>query len=403
MSAVSEQQREDGGAGEPGADTRVGARASGGRMHLLCELGRHKPAPGARRSQGYCFTRCERCGSDLVRRDEGQWFVPRGYRVGWHREPPEGAKPVSILEELEPPRTGGRKPALFGAVREAPSYLGLRRRPEPGIELAIQEVLRDLNDRDREQQDAAPNMIAETASSAIDEDFMQDEPEYPWGEDAAFATVPIPAPPEPAPAEPEDEPVPVSPQQADSPGDDAPREDPAPVAEAEPAKAEAAVPQDTAVPQDSAVPQESAVPQAPAVPQEDAEAEARPGLLTRLSARLAAVSAERIPWATIVVGTVTLVSVAAFLLILSFVTRREQPVPPAPTQQADSARPMPQFVTARLLRCRSAPARQARPVRTFRRGTRVDRLALDGDWASISHRGRQCWVSARYLSGERPL
>ncbi|HEX8216554.1 MAG TPA: SH3 domain-containing protein, partial [Allosphingosinicella sp.] len=123
----------------------------------------------------------------------------------------------------------------------------------------------------------------------------------------------------------------------------------------------------------------------------------------RFSARLAAVSAERIPWAAILVGAVTLVSVTAFVLILSFVTRREQPVPATPTQQADSARPVAQFVTARLLRCRSAPARQARPVRTFRRGTRVDMLALDGDWASISHRGRQCWVAARYLSTERPL
>lgn len=61
------------------------------------------------------------------------------------------------------------------------------------------------------------------------------------------------------------------------------------------------------------------------------------------------------------------------------------------------------FVTASLLNCRTAPAEQAESVRILRRGDSVQVLALEPDWASISHRGRQCWASSRYLSAQQPL
>jgi hypothetical protein len=61
------------------------------------------------------------------------------------------------------------------------------------------------------------------------------------------------------------------------------------------------------------------------------------------------------------------------------------------------------FITASLLSCRTAPAREARRVKNLARGDRVRVLAHDGDWVSLSHRGRQCWALRRYTSAERPL
>jgi uncharacterized protein YraI len=87
-----------------------------------------------------------------------------------------------------------------------------------------------------------------------------------------------------------------------------------------------------------------------------------------------------------------------------------QPEPqPAQASATDAAVPgfsEPQqtgFVTASLLNCRTAPAEQAEPVRILRRGDSVEVLALEPEWASISHRGRQCWASTRYLSAQQPL
>jgi fused signal recognition particle receptor len=61
------------------------------------------------------------------------------------------------------------------------------------------------------------------------------------------------------------------------------------------------------------------------------------------------------------------------------------------------------FVTASLLNCRTSPAEQAKSVRRLPRGEPVEILALEPAWASISHRGRQCWASTRYISTEQPL
>jgi hypothetical protein len=61
------------------------------------------------------------------------------------------------------------------------------------------------------------------------------------------------------------------------------------------------------------------------------------------------------------------------------------------------------FVTASLLNCRTAPAEQAEPVRILSRGDSVRVLAVEAPWASVSHRGRQCWASTRYISAEQPL
>ncbi|HEY0446524.1 MAG TPA: SH3 domain-containing protein, partial [Allosphingosinicella sp.] len=61
------------------------------------------------------------------------------------------------------------------------------------------------------------------------------------------------------------------------------------------------------------------------------------------------------------------------------------------------------FVTASLLNCRSAPARQSESLSVMRRGDAVSLLARDGEWISVANEGGQCWVLARYLSLQPPL
>jgi hypothetical protein len=78
------------------------------------------------------------------------------------------------------------------------------------------------------------------------------------------------------------------------------------------------------------------------------------------------------------------------------------PPPPAPSQRPSPTATQQAFVTASVLNCRSAPARQAPPVRRLGRGATVAVLARDADWASIAYRGQQCWALSRYLSGHRP-
>jgi hypothetical protein len=63
----------------------------------------------------------------------------------------------------------------------------------------------------------------------------------------------------------------------------------------------------------------------------------------------------------------------------------------------------PAFVTASVLSCRSAPARQARRVRNLGRGDAVEVLAREGEWVSVAHRGAQCWTLARFVAEQRPL
>ena len=88
---------------------------------------------------------------------------------------------------------------------------------------------------------------------------------------------------------------------------------------------------------------------------------------------------------------------------------------PAPPRQIAQAKPGAEaeakaaeadskgFVTASLLNCRSSPAEQAKPVRRLRRGEPVQVLAMEPAWASVSHNGRQCWASSRYISEQEPL
>ena len=60
-------------------------------MTLFCKLGLHRAGRAARGNGGYHFTRCSRCGRDLVRKGRGLWHVPRGQRVVWQADAGPGS------------------------------------------------------------------------------------------------------------------------------------------------------------------------------------------------------------------------------------------------------------------------------------------------------------------------
>lgn len=87
--------------------TPVQPRASNGPLPLLCALGRHKTDLLVRWNDGYYFTRCRRCGLDLVRTAFSGWTAPKRYRVVWQAEPP-----VANEEVQSAPAHAGAPPEL---------------------------------------------------------------------------------------------------------------------------------------------------------------------------------------------------------------------------------------------------------------------------------------------------
>ena len=68
-------------------------------MRLLCSLGLHVPKGSVRWNHGYYFTKCARCGRDLVRTAHGRWHVPQGQRVVWQA----GRNVANAATAVEPP------------------------------------------------------------------------------------------------------------------------------------------------------------------------------------------------------------------------------------------------------------------------------------------------------------
>ncbi|MFN3944914.1 MAG: hypothetical protein ACK4K7_08285 [Allosphingosinicella sp.] len=60
-------------------------------MQLLCRLGLHAADERQVWNDGFYFSRCGRCGVDLLKPGGGSWSrVPKGQRVVWRpREPDE--------------------------------------------------------------------------------------------------------------------------------------------------------------------------------------------------------------------------------------------------------------------------------------------------------------------------
>jgi hypothetical protein len=68
---------------------------------MLCGLAIHRAGAGAAWNGGIGFSRCVRCGADLVRRQGARWRpVPRGYAVVWRpagESPPVSAVPAGRI------------------------------------------------------------------------------------------------------------------------------------------------------------------------------------------------------------------------------------------------------------------------------------------------------------------
>jgi hypothetical protein len=53
-------------------------------MSILCRLAGHAVIKKAKWNDGLYFSRCDRCGSDIVRRPQGKWKTPpKNRRVVW--------------------------------------------------------------------------------------------------------------------------------------------------------------------------------------------------------------------------------------------------------------------------------------------------------------------------------
>lgn len=115
-------------------------------MSLLCALGGHEAAPDEVYNGGYYFSRCRRCGLDMIRCGAAWRMVPGGHRVVWrsgrrqHSLEPDlsGALPVlhrdSNLPAVRPPfaswsrdmvrlrRAAPAAAAAAAAEREEPQF-----------------------------------------------------------------------------------------------------------------------------------------------------------------------------------------------------------------------------------------------------------------------------------------
>jgi hypothetical protein len=52
-------------------------------MSMLCAIGGHEAGPGEVYNSGYWFSRCRRCGRDMIRAGGAWEMVPQGHRVVW--------------------------------------------------------------------------------------------------------------------------------------------------------------------------------------------------------------------------------------------------------------------------------------------------------------------------------
>jgi hypothetical protein len=56
-------------------------------MKLICTIRGHRAAAGEIYNGGYHFSRCERCGEDMIRSGRSWKTVPQGHRVVWKSGP----------------------------------------------------------------------------------------------------------------------------------------------------------------------------------------------------------------------------------------------------------------------------------------------------------------------------
>lgn len=341
---------------------------------FLCALGWHRPTPIPRWNDGYYFATCGRCGVDMVRTPFKRWQVPHGYRVVWHSEKPASLPSAQLVKEIAPP------PIEQETLEPTPG-------PAPDTELPITEVLRNLDN----EKPAGADAEAEQGPN---------EAALPTAEDAPVAADPRAEEAESPPASDQAEPL----RSSKIPDfmDDA--------FEGDPLEYVAPAQVDEEPPPDPASPSPGPVAQASNALRELSRR--RPKFLAGREGGIGAVipgrtTAEQIGPAYRIPAAFLIAAAVALLALVYFVTRDGDPVPVAETNEAVSDTLPPAgpevYVTASVLNCRSAPAVQADSVDLLVRGDAVMLIALDQEWASLAHEGRQCWVLARYLSVDRPL
>jgi hypothetical protein len=421
-------------------------------MPLLCELGWHRPDPLARWNAGYYFTTCGRCGRDLVRTAYGGWRVPKGFKIVWQAKPPESATAAELVpdpeaghvngaqmelpiqevlrhmeaeeqaleafadvaeEEPEPlpePVAADEAPLEEVAAHEPMAEPPADAEPEAVVEPAPLEAVADVQPDVEARPEPAPNsealddaelMAAAAAASAAakvpsvddfmeDDWFMNDEPGYDsWDRAAEYQIDTI----EPEIVDDESEHV------GNRSGKIRYGKEVDSVAPSAPATFL------SMLRRLDGAPAESRIEEAPAGPAADAAAPSRSAAHVGAVATLGATFG-------VLLALIAAVGSGSNLQQTEAVTPAPSEAQAGAATQPQSAAPAPVtlsrpeetgFVTASLLNCRTAPAEQAEPVRILQRGETVRVLALEPAWASVSHRGRQCWASTRYLSAEQPL
>ena len=345
-------------------------------MPLFCDLGWHKPEPVARWNNGYYFTKCARCGEDLVRTAYGRWHAPRGYRVVWQAQPPANAAAAALVQE-----------------RAAPA-------PTGATELPIQEVLRHLQNGEwpaepadepvaigeEPRGDRPPDADKPAAGRTGGERYSPGVSAHKIKDELISRAVPAPRIPD---------------FMEEATGVSA-WESPSRAYLLRPARADRD--------RDADLGQ---------------EAVRGPGPLSRLRARVAGLferdRGEALPEPidekdasarvsqNMRLALIAVVPIMLLLLALVLWTGREDSGfagandSAARDAEAGPGSGHPAFVTASLLNCRNAPAREAESVKVLMRGDPVQLLARDGEWVSLVHESGPCWALVRYFSVEQPI
>ncbi len=190
-------------------------------MGLFCQLTGHRARPMPTWNRGYYFSRCRRCGADLIRTAFGRWEEARGFRVVWspgrEMDPaksqvmdyfprpremravaePEGIGPKDAEQSWSRRHEGHKAPDPgILAVASAPAKsAGPDRNASPAAALA-QPALADQATKPKTDPDEVPgnNAISQierpailsagpsgiTASSRPAVDFMEEEDASAW-------------------------------------------------------------------------------------------------------------------------------------------------------------------------------------------------------------------------------
>lgn len=437
-------------------------------MTPLCNLGWHRISLNVRWNRGYYFSRCERCGRDLIRTIYGRWHEPRGYRVVWQANAPSCPNP--------PPPSSGRRPSLpiqhvldrlkydhegvaqrtsttleSGSLEASASGAGegqpgeARRtdlleqhhgtssgglqQPEPVLEPPAAIVQDQQRGSHADAGDHVP-VASQVPGEAEGLPGDRGEPTWPGRTPMQVSRPAATVPAEQAPPGP----LPGPPSAAKSPSGT----DPVSATEQPPDSAFSATShaQDFMAGDEGESAWESllnfpnpALAHKTAGPFGQAARRSGParfdgllGQVTRLAAsarrngpnRLRRFVRLNLKGAEIPPATATLaglaggaaVSILAGVFAISLLLARGSEHGTSSVPAINNLSPAVAttgYVSASLLNCRTAPAREAGVARRLGRGDEIDILANDSGWASIGIRRRQCWVQARYISLVRPL